>query len=271
MTISASDWEIIFVKKYPSDLTDSQWNHIKDLFPKPKATGRPREVDFREVVNAVLYLVFTGCQWRFIPTDYPKWQTVYYYFSRWQKDGTWYRMHETLRSQLRRKKGRHKHPTAGSLDSQSVKTTAVPSSRGFDAGKKINGRKRHILVDTLGLVMAAVVTTGCVQDRDGLKKLLRIFGIHRKKLRKIWVDGGYRGACLEWVKARFRYCLEVVLRSDDMKGFVVLPKRWVVERTFAWLSNHRRLSKDYERFTKTSETLLQIAMMRLMLRRLKPL
>ncbi len=271
MTISASDWEIIFVKKYPSDLTDSQWHHIKDLFPKPKRTGRPREVDFREVVNAVLYLVFTGCQWRFIPIDYLKWQTVYYYFSRWQKDGTWYRMHETLRSQLRRKKGRHKHPTAGSLDSQSVKTTAVPSSRGFDAGKKINGRKRHILVDTLGLVMAAVVTTGCVQDRDGLKKLLRIFGIHRKKLRKIWVDGGYRGACLEWVKARFRYCLEVVLRSDDMKGFVVLPKRWVVERTFAWLNNHRRLSKDYERFTKTSETLIQIAMMRLMLRRLKPL
>jgi putative transposase len=176
-----------------------------------------------------------------------------------------------VRSGLRQKKGRHKHPTAGALDSQSVKTTSVPSSRGFDAGKKIQGRKRHILVDTLGLIMAVVVTTACVQDRDGLKKLLRLFGIHRKKLRKIWVDGGYRGQVIEWVKARFRYCLEVVLRSDDVKGFVVLPKRWIVERTFAWLNNHRRLSKDYERFTKTSETMIQIAMTRVMLRRLKPL
>ncbi len=219
-------------RKYPSDLTDSQWNHIKDLFPKPKTMGRPREVDFRQIVNAVLYLVFTGIQWRFMPRDYPKWQTVYYYFSRLQKDGRWYRIHETPRSDVRQNKGRHKHSTAGSLDSQSVKTTSVPSSRGFDAGKKINGRKRHILVDTLGLGMAVVVTAACVQDRDGLRKLLRSFGIHRKKLRKIRVDGGYRGACLEWVKARFRYSLEVILRSDEVKGFVVLPKRWVVERTF---------------------------------------
>lgn len=258
-------------RKYPSDLTDSQWNHIKELFPLPKATGRPCEVDFREIVNAILYLLFTGCQWRFLPNDYPKWRTVYGYFEAWQKDGLWFRMHETLRSDLRQKRGKHKHPSAGSADSQSVKTTSVPSSRGFDAGKKINGRKRHILVDTLGLMIALCVTTACVQDRDGLKKLLRTFGIHRKKLLKIWVDGGYRGAVLEWVKQRFRYCLEVVLRSDDVKGFVVLPKRWVVERTFAWLNNHRRLSKDYERFGKPSETMIQIAMMRVMLRRLKPL
>lgn len=258
-------------KIYPSDLTDSQWNHIKDFFPLPKRTGRPRRAEFRQIVNAVLYLVFTGCQWRFVPKDYGKWQTVYYYFARWQNDGIWRRIHETLRSDLRRKKRRHKHPTVGSADSQSVKTTQVPSSRGFDAGKKIQGRKRHLLVDTLGLVMAVVVTTACVQDRDGLKKLLLSNGIHRKKLRKIWVDGGYRGAVIEWVKARFRYCLEVVLRSDDLKGFVVLPKRWIVERTFAWLTNHRRLSKDYERFTKTSETMIQIAMTRLMLRQLKSL
>ncbi len=241
------------------------------MFPAPKKTGRPREVEFREVVNAILFLLFTGCQWRFIPNDFPPWRTVYGYFQAWQNEGIWYRIHETLRSDVRKKKERrHKHPTAGSLDSQSVKTTAVPSSRGFDAGKKIMGRKRHILVDTLGLVIAVVVTTACVQDRDGLKKLLRSFGVHRKKLRKIWVDGGYRGQILEWIKKRFRYCLEVVLRSDEQKGFVVLPRRWVVERTFAWLNNHRRLSKDYERFTKTSETMIQIAMMRLMLRRLKP-
>lgn len=257
-------------KKYPTDLTDSQWNHIKDFFPSPKQTGRPHKVEFRQIVNGILYLVFTGCQWRFLPGDYGKWQTVYYYFARWQKDGIWYRMHETLRSRLRRKKQRHKHPTAGSLDSQSVKTTSVPSSRGFDGGKKIQGRKRHVLVDTLGLMIAVTVTTACVQDRDGLKKLLRRFGMHRKKLRKIWVDGGYRGEVIEWVKAQFRYCLEVVLRADDVTGFVVLPKRWIVERTFAWLNNYRRLSKDYERFTRTSETLIQIAMMRLMLRRLKP-
>ena len=258
-------------RKYPTELTDCQWNHIKDFFPAPKATGRPREVEFREVINAIVFLVATGCQWRMLPQDYPKWQIVYHYFQKWQKDGIWYRIHETLRSDLRRKKGRHKHPTAGSLDSQSVKTTAMPSSRGFDAGKKINGRKRHILVDTLGLIMTMVVTTAAVQDRDGARILLRSFGIHRKKLRKVWVDGGYRGELVEWVKRTFRYCLEVVLRSDDIKGFVVLPKRWVVERTFAWLNNHRRLSKDYERFTKTSETMIQIAMMRLMLRRLKPI
>ena len=232
------------MKKYPTDLTDSQWNHIKDLFPQPKATGRPREIEFREIVNAIYYLLFTGCQWRFIPNDYPHWRSVYGYFQTWQKDGTWYRIHETLRSDLRQKKGRHKHPTAGSVDSQSVKTTAVPSSRGFDAGKKIMGRKRHILVDTMGLMVALVVTTACVQDRDGLKKLLRTFGVHRKKLRKVWVDGGYRGKVLEWVKTRFRYCLEVVLRSDDIKGFVVLPRRWVVERIVAWIGRNRWMSKD---------------------------
>ena len=154
------------------------------MFPQPKPTGRPREIDFREVVNAIYYLLFTGCQWRFIPNDYPPWRTCYGYFRAWQDAGLWYRIHETLRSDLRQKKGRHKHPTAGSLDSQSVKTTTVPSSRGFDAGKKIMGRKRHILVDTMGLMIALVVTTACVQDRDGLKKLLRTFGIHRKKLRK---------------------------------------------------------------------------------------
>jgi len=222
-------------------------------------------------VNAILFLLLTGCQWRFIPQDYPCWQTVYRYFAKWKDDGTWFRIHETLRAQERLRQGKKKHPTAGAADSQSVKTTALPSSRGYDGGKKINGRKRHILVDTLGLVMAVVVTTDCVQDRDGLKKLLRTFGVHRKKLRKIWVDGGYRGKVIEWVKERFCYHLEVVLRSDDVKGFIVLPKRWIVERTFAWLGNHRRLSKDYERYPKTSETMIQIAMIRLMLRRLQPL
>jgi putative transposase len=185
LTISQPIWVYCFVKKYPTDLTDSQWHHIKDFFPPPKAAGRPREVDFREVVNAILYLVFTGCQWRFLPREYPRWRTVYGYFQQWQQDGTWYRAHETLRANLRRKQGRHKHPTAGALDSQSVKTTAVPGPRGFDAGKKIMGRKRHILVDTLGLVVVMLVTRSSAQDRDGARKLLRCFGVHRKKLRKV--------------------------------------------------------------------------------------
>lgn len=257
-------------KKYPSDLTDSQWNLIKDFFPAPKSTGRPRTVCFRQVVNAVLYLVFTGCQWRFLPADYPNWQTVYYYFRQWQRTHLWQRIHATLRAKLRQKLGRHKHPTAGSIDSQSVKTTAVPSSRGFDAGQLIMGRKRHILVDTLGLIMVVAVTAAAVQDRDGAKLLCRKLSGAAKKLRRIWVDGGYRGELIKWVAARFRFCLTLVLRSDKQKGFVLLPKRWVVERTFSWLNNHRRLSKDYERFTTTSETMIQLAMMRLMLRRLKP-
>lgn len=258
-------------QNYKTDLTDNQWNHIKDFFPLPKPTGRPREVEFRQVVNAILFLLVSGVQWRLLPKEYPAWQTVYYYFAKWQKDGTWFRIHETLRAQERKRQGRRKHPTAGAADSQSVKTTAVPSARGFDAGKKIMGRKRHILVDTLGLLIAVCVTTACVQDRDGLKQLLKSFGLHRKKLHKVWVDGGYRGAVIEWVRRKFRICLEVVLRSDDVKGFEILPKRWIVERTFAWLNNHRRLSKDYERYPKTSETLIQIAMIRLMLRRLQPL
>lgn len=173
-------------------------------------------------------------------------------------------------SRITGQKGRHKHATAGAIDSQSVKTTAVPSIRGFDAGKKIMGRKRHILVDTLGLLIVVAVTAASVQDRDGARVLLKRLGGAGKKLRRIWVDGGYRGELLEWVKARFKFILEVVLRSDEQKGFVVLPRRWVVERTFAWLSNNRRLSKDYERLPETSEAFVQIAMMRLMLLRLKP-
>ena len=262
--------KLVVNKFYPSDLTDSQWNVIKDFFPKPKATGRPRENDFQLVVNGILYITKTGVPWRYMLKEYPKWGTVYGYFRKWRKDGTWKRTHDTLRADLRVKKGRHKHATAGAIDSQSVKTTAVPSIRGFDAGKLINGRKRHILVDTLGLLILVAVTAASVQDRDGARVLLRKLRGTGKKLRKIWVDGGYRGELLEWVKSRFKFIPEVVLRSDKQKGFVVLPRRWVVERTFAWLNNYRRLSKDYERLTETSEAFVQIAMMRLMLLRLKP-
>ena len=145
------------MKKYPTDLTDSQWNHIKEMFPPPKVTGRPREVEFREIVNAILYLLFTGCQWRFIPHDYPPWRTCYGYFRAWQDAGLWYRIHEMLRSDLRQKKGRRKHPTAGSLDSQSVKTVSLIEIKGVEANRKINGRKRFIVTDTLGWMIGLMV------------------------------------------------------------------------------------------------------------------
>jgi putative transposase len=259
-------------QNYPSDLTDSQWEHIKGLLPVAKRHRRPRELDMRQVVNAILYVVVGGIQWRMLPKDFPKWQSVYYYFRLWRKSDGWQRLHDRLRAQVRRAAHRHKHPTAGCLDSQSVKTTQVPGVRGFDAAKNINGRKRHLLVDTLGLLLGLAVTAASVQGREGARRLLARTGGSCKKLRRIWVDGGYRGASLAlWVTARFRFVLQVVLRSEEQLGFVVLPRRWVVERTFAWLNLHRRLSKDYEVLTDNSEAMIYIAMTRLMLRRLKPL
>ena len=193
---------------------------------------------------------------------------MYYYFSNWIYQGTWERLHHLLRSRLREKCGRHKHPTAGCLDSQSVKCTAIPGVRGFDAGKLVNGRKRHILVDTLGLLMTVVVTVASIQDREGARLLLSHLPGGCKKLRKIWVDGGYSGRLVEWVTAHFKFCLAVVLRPKQTKKFVLLPRRWVVERTFAWLNHSRRLSKSYERLTRTDEAWIYIAMTRIMLNRL---
>lgn len=193
---------------------------------------------------------------------------MYYYFRTWINQGTWERLHHALRARLREKVGRHKHPTAGCLDSQSVKCTAIPGVRGFDAGKLINGRKRHILVDTQGLLMNVVVTVASIQDREGARLLLNQLPGSCKKLRKIWVDGGYSGRLVEWVAAHFKFCLAVVLRPKQTKKFVLLPRRWVVERTFAWLNHSRRLSKSVERLTRTDETWIYIAMTRIMLNRL---
>ena len=220
------------------------------------------------MLNAIFFLLKTGCQWRQLPKDFPAHEAVYYYFRRWQRDGTWIRIHDVLRSRLRRKRGKHKHPTAGCLDSQSVKTTAVPGVRGYDAGKKINGRKRHVLVDTLGLVFAVVVTGANIQDRDGAQLLLSRLSGSCKKLRKIWVDGGYRGQVIAWVAQTFKFILEPVLRPKETKAFTLLPRRWVVERTFAWINHARRFSKDYEGLTEVSEAMIYIRMIDLMARRL---
>lgn len=222
----------------------------------------------RAVINGILYVVVSGCQWRMLPGEYPAWQSVYTYFRQWRDDGTWQRLHDTLRAQVRRRAGRHKQPTAGALDSQSVKTTQLPGVRGYDAGKQVNGRKRHILVDTLGLLLAVLVTSAALSDPAGARLLLKRLGGACKKLRRIWVDGTYRGQLLEWVQQHFHFILQPVLRCDGHKGFVVLPRRWVVERTFAWLTQCRRLSKDYEVLTSSSEAMIYIAMTRLMVRRL---
>ena len=255
-------------KRYPSNLSDGAWRYLKPHLPV-LTVGRPRELSLRQVVNAILYVLKTGCQWRQLPREFPAWSAVYYYFYRWSREGTWERLNHALRSRLRQKGGRHKHPTAGCLDSQSVKCTAVPGPRGYDAGKKVNGRKRHILVDTLGLLLEAGVAAAPVPARHRARSLLARLPGGCKKLRKVWVDGGYAGTLVDWVAARFKFCLAVVLRPKESRKFVLLPRRWVVERsTFGWLNHSRRLSKSYERLTRTDETWIYIAMTRIMSERL---
>ncbi len=225
----------------------------------------------RQVVNAILYLTVSGIQWRMLPREYPAWSSVYTYFRQWRDDGTWPRNHDTLRAEVRRREGRHKHPTAGSMDSQTVKTGGNPMGiRGFDGGKRTTGRKRHILVDTTGLLLAVLVTAASVQDRDGARMLLGRLAGFGKKLRLLWVDGAYRGPLQDWVARRFPFRLQPVTPPRGRKGFTILARRWVVERTFAWLGLNRRLAKDYERLPASSEAFIHIAMIRIMLRRLAP-
>ena len=266
-------------KAYPTDLNDNEWQVIAPLMPQPSNTGRPREHCFREILNAIFYVTKNGCHWRALPHDFPPWQSVYHYFRLWRINGRWEKLNKTLREAVREKQGRHKQPSAAILDSQSVKTVEGGEERGYDAGKNVGGRKRHLIVDTLGLVMLVVVTAASVQDRDGGKVLLKSLFERIKKpsyphwwrfcrLMRIWADGSYRGELIEWVKHVLGWQLEVVDKAPGQKGFVVLPRRWVVERTFAWLNRQRRLSKDYERLPQTSEAFIYVAMIRLMIRNL---
>jgi len=258
--------------RYPSDVTDRQWTLIEPLLPPPNTEGRPEKHPRREIANAIFSVLRTGCSWRQLPHDLPPWQTVYWYFKRWRDDGTVDRLHDALRDRLRDGVGRDPMASAGIVDAQSVKgaDTVGRDTRGYDAGKRVNGRKRHIVVDTLGLLLVAMVTAASVQDRDGGARVLERLRFTMPSVVTVFADGGYAGRLVVYARQVLRVTVDVVRKPADQRGFAVLPRRWVVERTFAWIVRCRRLDHDYERLPATAEAMTKWAMIGIMTRRLAP-